>query len=524
MLVRFIVLAGFTTLAPAALWSADAPLPPGFACKGLVAVGRIPADSFDQRTIQGQERQDTLGAVFHGMAFDPGTWTESRLPDGNSAYRGTLYGMPDRGFGGGANDYLPRRQQFHIMVAPEYGPGPNGQSQITFESSGTRLLTYGPESDPFTGIGADSSFSLYPRSVPAGVSMVGPVQDENGEVNPAGMEPQSSPATLGSGRRSLDPGGVALLPDGSFFVSDSVGPLIYHFGRDGHLMESVTPPAALLPRRGAVFGKRKNDFGSSDASGPLDSGRSHRGGFSGISASNDGTRLFAMLAAPPVQDSGSTPDERALARNTRLLEFDIETGSVTYGQLVGEYILQLHADSAAPLAEGIIALNDHQLLILECDPYGRGHRDPSSQPPKRKSVLLAELRGATNIAGSGYDLEQGAQGQVNVPANGLPSELVPMTTSELVNLLDGKELGKFSLNAKSDASSDGNTLAAKWGGIALAPLHDPNAIDDYLLLVGNDNGFQARHVFCNGAEIAHNEHEVDTMLLGWRVTLTGIRN
>jgi hypothetical protein len=45
--------------------------------------------------------------------------------------------------------------------------------------------------------------------------------------------------------------------DGTFFISDEYGPIIYHFSSKGELIEMFSPPAALIPRAGANFGSRK---------------------------------------------------------------------------------------------------------------------------------------------------------------------------------------------------------------------------------------------------------------------------
>jgi hypothetical protein len=49
----------------------------------------------------------------------------------------------------------------------------------------------------------------------------------------------------------------------------------------------------------------------------------------------------------------------------------------------------------------------------------------------------------------------------------------------------------FGLNVKADPGSDQNSITEKWEGLALIPLRDPRAPDDFLLLVGNDNDFKA---------------------------------
>src|SRR4029077_7233236 len=82
---------------------------------GLVGVGRLPGDSFDQLGAG----VDTLGGIFSGMWLDPATIVHS-----NGGIHVTIYGLPDRGFGDGLQDYPPRLQRLAVVVTPYYGAGP----------------------------------------------------------------------------------------------------------------------------------------------------------------------------------------------------------------------------------------------------------------------------------------------------------------------------------------------------------------------------------------------------------------
>jgi hypothetical protein len=85
---------------------------------GLVGVGRLPADSFDQFGAG----LDTLGGIFSGMWLSPSTLSQS-----GGTYSGTIYALPDRGFGDGLQDYHPRIQRLSFSIKPYYGPGPAAQ-------------------------------------------------------------------------------------------------------------------------------------------------------------------------------------------------------------------------------------------------------------------------------------------------------------------------------------------------------------------------------------------------------------
>src|SRR5436190_1543164 len=76
---------------------------------GLVGVGRLAADSFDTLG----PNVDTLGGLFSGMWLDPSTIVHS-----NGTIHVTLYAVPDRGFGDGAQAFHPRIQTLAVAITP----------------------------------------------------------------------------------------------------------------------------------------------------------------------------------------------------------------------------------------------------------------------------------------------------------------------------------------------------------------------------------------------------------------------
>lgn len=53
----------------------------------------------------------------------------------------------------------------------------------------------------------------------------------------------------GGHRISLDSEGLALAPDGSFWISDEYGPFVYRFSAQGRLLQAIRPPDAFVPLR-----------------------------------------------------------------------------------------------------------------------------------------------------------------------------------------------------------------------------------------------------------------------------------
>jgi len=448
--------------------------------QGLVGVGRIQANSFDRLG----ENVDTFGGFFSAMAFERSTLRQS-----GNVFSGTLYGLPDRGFGDGLQDFRPRLQRFAFSITPYYGTATVPQNQISMQNNGTLL---------FTNMGA--VFTGYDAT------------DPNSFVFP-----RSNFNSLGEGRRSLDAEGLALrTEDGGYWISDEYGPFIYRFDNAGRLQQTITPPEALIPKVGATY-PRQNDFNGSNAPTV---GRTNNRGLEGLSLTPDNRRLVAMLQSPTVQDSGGASTNNSL--NTRILIYDVEQGSPTNGQLIAEYVYVLTNQGSAagrstPIS-ALLALNNFQFLILERDNIGLGGTDGA---PRYKKVNLADVRNATNIAGTGYDLEAGAPGALQFPATTLPAGITPAARLDFINIIDQTQLAKFGLNAS--ATRDQNSLSEKWEGLSLIPLRDSTAPSDFLLLVGNDNDFKSSTVLHNGVVVGTNNLTVDSMALAYRVTLPATR-
>jgi hypothetical protein len=159
----------------------------------------------------------------------------------------------------------------------------------------------------------------------------------------------------------------------------------------------------------------------------------------GIALSPDGTKLFALLQSATIQDSG--PGNQGRANAVRLLVYDV-SGSDTPDKPTAQYVIQLPriddngatggaAVNRAGAQSAIIALNDHQLLILSRDGNGRG----ATGSPVFKSILLADISNATNINGL-FD----AEGNLVAPGGVLNASVKPITWIEALNMLGRLDL------------------------------------------------------------------------------------
>lgn len=442
---------------------------------GLVGVGRLPGDSFDQLGAG----VDTLGGIFSGMWLDPATLVHS-----NGTIHATVFGLPDRGFGDGLQDYHPRIQKLNIAITPYSGSGPVPQDQIVIVNTETHLLTVGGNN--FTGYQPDDTNVI--------------------------THPQSLASGLGGGKWSLDPEGIGFA-GGNWYISDEYGPYIYRFDNAGALQATLPLPDALIPRVGTNYPRTIN-FLTGGLSSALDSGRHNNRGMEGLSVTPDGKRLVACLQSPLTQDG----ENRNPSRNVRIFVYDIDPLSPNFEKALAEYVhvLPLNAAEAnnrhTPVSE-ILALSDTKYLILQRDSRGLGG-DAGNFLYKR--IVEVDATSASNILGTGYDLEKGAPGALALPRAGLPSNVVAVASRDLVDILNPTQLAKYGLNL-APSNQTINTISEKWEALAVIPLNDPAAPNDYLLLVGNDNDFRAPVVYHNGVAVGTNTAFSDNMLLAYRV-------
>ncbi len=455
-----------------------------FVNHGLVGVGRIPAAARDKFG-------ETIGS-FSALTYDPKSW--KRNADGT--YSGTFYMQPDRGYNNpGTTNWRARYFTLAVNFAPALA-GAATQNQVGLTVADTTLLTEA-NGTPFTAL-----------DTAAGTAGV-----------------RAATATLPAlpqafnGRLSIDAEGIVRLPDGSFYVSDEYGPYIYKFSPTGVLQNAIRPPAALIPQRsGADSFASNNPAPGQPAPTPVDPtvGRQNNQGLEGLTLSPDGKTLFGLLQSAARQDGG-TGGASAVRFNTRLLAYDITGATPT---LKGEYVLQLptfrNAAGATLVAaqSEILAINNTQFLVIARD-SGAGHTYPVATSIYR-SILIYDISGATNIAGTKFD---SAVTPV-APAGVLDGTVRPASRTEFINMNDSAQLAKFGL--RNGPTDDNNNLYEKWEALTLVPALDPAAPNDYFLFVGNDNDFITQNGLQDGVAYAHpSGMENDSMILVYRLTLPG---
>ncbi len=473
-----------------------------FVNQGLVGVARVPSDAVDRFG-------DTLGGFGSAMAMDLDSWRKNC----DGSYSGTLYMSPDRGWNTqGTIDFAGRVHRFAITLHPFYGASTTAQNQLAMHYVTSVMLHELTDSDrdhdrrrdftPTTG--------LDPAS-----------------VRPAFLHFPDLPVAA-NGHISLDDEGLVLPGDGTMWVSDEYGPYIYHYNSSGRLIGVIRPPDAFIPMRPDGQGHVVENFSADsppigitynpDPGNPV-SGRQNNQGFEGLAMSPDRHTLYALLQSATIQDL-DPPNIKTTRRNTRLLAYDLRGFEP---RLVGEYVVQLplYQDQTTTKTKLLIAaqselfaLNDHQFLVLARDSNG-GFADPSPGSVYR-SIDLIDISGATNIAGTAYD-EPGAP---IAPLGILNGSITPVAYQKFLDIDDNAQLNRFGLH--NGAPSDSDDLYEKWESIAVVPVGDPRAQDDYFLFVGSDNDFVTQNGHMAGAPYADaSGANVDTLVLVYRVTLPG---
>ncbi len=402
----------------------------------------IPGETLDDTGLAGAS-QGRLG-FFSDIYYDP--------------KRKEWWALSDRGPGGGVLPYATRLQRFKLNV-----DGHTGRiSKFAIKETITFTDPDGLLSKPSAAAGA----------------MDGPAL--NG-LNPALLNGDAGILGL-----SFDPEGLVVHPcTGHFLVADEYGPSVYEFNRKGQLLYRFTTPANLLPAKRAADGlPGPTDFVAGRAADGIFFGRQDNRGFEGLAIAPDGSRIYAVLQDPLVNEPG--PNNGRDGRNVRIVAFDSSPLSPQYGQSLGQYAYQLEsqADVAARInavapgtatpsdprqgrnigVSAITAVNDHEFLLLERDNRGLGVDDPVGRTVTgSKRVVKIDITGATDVS------------SISLPGGDLSAAgIVPVHKSSIF------------VDLAADSVLPNGKIAEKWEGLAIGPRLKQGK---HMLLAGNDNDF-----------------------------------
>lgn len=325
------------------------------------------------------------------------------------AGRNEWWGLSDRGPGGGSLSYDTRVQRFSLDVDRQTG--------------------------------AISNFQLTQTVI-----------FRNGSATMNGIAP--SPASnLGN---AFDPEGFVVNPrTGTFLVSDEYGPSLHEFDRAGNKLRSFNTPANLLPRNASTG---VNNFAGDTGN---TAGKRTNRGFEGLAISPDGQFAYAMLQSAMLDEGGAS------GRLNRIVKFDIATG-----EAVGQYAYEMKRSNQGQGISALVALNDHEFLVLERNNLGLGAgaalTSGGGANVADKEVYKIDISGATDVT--------------NIDLDAPGAAFTKVAKGAKVIDLDADTI---------DLDGDGSVEAAgkspeKWEGLAVGPrLNDGS----YMVLAGNDNDY-----------------------------------
>ncbi|WP_374565896.1 esterase-like activity of phytase family protein [Ideonella sp.] len=396
---------------------------PAHAAVTLIAKGSLPGDGSDlsglTHTLENGVPANLLGGLGSGLAWAGGN---------------TFVAIPDRGpnattwndFVDNTTNWVPRFDTLTLALSPVAdGALP---FTLTPQLTGTTLLyarealVYGPAVPPNNHKGV-RYFSG---------------RSDNFDGDTGSLSPMDA---------RLDPEGIRVSRNGKHvYVSDEYGPYVYEFSRETGKRTRVF---ALPESTFAVA--TKSALGATEISGNT-RGRVANKGMEGLAISPDGKTLFGFVQSPLIQDGGDG------GRANRIVKIDIATGAVSQYA----YDNFIPALNKAYNSSEILALNSHELLVLERD--GKGLGDNSVAVVKQ--VWKVDLAGAEDVSA----LEGATALLAKAPAKTLFVDL------------------RAALNAAGIGDAQ---IPAKLEGMAFGDDVVVDGVTKHTLYVANDNDFLA---------------------------------
>ncbi len=192
---------------------------------------------------------------------------------------------------------------------------------------------------------------------------------------------------------AFDPEGIVVNPrTGHLLLSDEYGPSVIEINRAGQLVRRYSLPSNVLPRNAASgIVNHANDNGN-------DAGKRTNRGFEGLAISPDGRTLYAMLQSAMLDEGGGN------GTLNRIVAFDTRTA-----RPLAQYAYRMEGSSQGRGISALVAINDHEFLVLERNNRGLGV-DANLASPNKK-VFRIDLAGATDVTGLNLARRRSARGR-----------------------------------------------------------------------------------------------------------------
>ncbi|RZS34359.1 phytase-like protein with esterase activity [Herbihabitans rhizosphaerae] len=322
-----------------------------------------------------------LIAVNGASAKPDSTVSLATLPDiPLSEFQGSIADDRNIDLGGIGSDIYPAHRHGEFWTVTDRGP--NGQIEVSGKKRRTFPL---PMFDPaIVRVRVDGKSVQPVESIPIRTTAGEPV---TGLPNQKGHD--EAPYTYDASTplpynvNGIDPEGLVVARDGSFWLAEEYSPSILHVGRDGRVLARFVPKGLGLTGTGYPV--------IESLPGILLARKQNRG-FEGLAISPDGGTLFAAVQSPlsnPDKDTGEK------SRTVRFLAV-----STVDGRATAEYVFRMEdVTTFDPSAKGkqdemkisgLVALDRDRLLV-------------DQRTDKVAKVYVADLAGATDVLGSRHD-------------------------------------------------------------------------------------------------------------------------
>ncbi|OXL21855.1 esterase-like activity of phytase family protein [Psychrobacter sp. DAB_AL32B] len=171
----------------------------------------------------------------------------------------------------------------------------------------------------------------------------------------------------------LDPEGLAVLKDGSFWISDEYGPHLVHYDADGVEIERINAFASDERNNVVVNGQRVL------LPAEFTKRRANRG-MEALTITPNQTTLVGIM-----ESSMDNPDKSGRGSSlTRIITINLISGQIA------QYLYRL--DNAAYVASGIVAINEHEFYLIEHD-----RKFPLQDEAAKKLIYKMDISQATDI-------------------------------------------------------------------------------------------------------------------------------
>lgn len=176
----------------------------------------------------------------------------------------------------------------------------------------------------------------------------------------------------------IDSEGMAMAPDGSFWISDEYGPHLVHVDQNGKTIERINPFSTGNRKLPLVLAKRRPNRG-----------------MEGLTITPDGKTLVGIMQFPLYNPSSAATANSLVIR---IVTFDIASGSTK------QFVYMMDNPSLQAVSE-ITAIDNNSFLVLERDGLFATEANRSTV---FKKIFKITLSGATDIS----DPANGANGKL----------------------------------------------------------------------------------------------------------------